>query len=290
MTVHIHRTIREDLIRAKLLFNAAGNQYKAGVSYETKLDDTIYGATGEVNVWNPYVHQDQFSSAEIALQSGSGEQINVIKFGWTVNSQLYGDNVTRGFAYWTNDGGSKTGCYNTLCRGFVQVHSKYTPDMPFIETSKVGGVQVIFNAQIAVVSNPKTAPGNQAEEDACDVMVRDNVEGKWWLTLQNNIRIGYWPKLLFPAFSPVVASIFWGGRVKSGVDGMSPPMCSGQPIENHFVDAGYIGFLQYADVNNFYKKPVKTESIIDCSEHYTAAYYPDLNNVFFGGSGGANCF
>ncbi|KAI3874278.1 hypothetical protein MKW92_045174 [Papaver armeniacum] len=266
-TVPIRRTTKEDLIRAKLSANGPADQYRAGVSYDTKTGETIYGASGEMTVWNPSVHQGQFSSAEIALQSGSQDQINVVKYGWTVDPQLYGNDVTRGFAYWTVDGGQKTGCYNTLCYGFIQTHSQYTPDMPFVKTSNIGGEQIYFTAQIAL----------------------DKQEGKWWLTLQDTIRIGYWPKELFPAFAPGVASVFWGGRVKSSQDGSSPPMGSGQPINNNFADAGFIDYLQYFDMNNYPLKPEKTTDTIDCPQHYNARYYPDHNALHFGGSGGSEC-
>ncbi|MCL7031977.1 hypothetical protein MKW94_003669 [Papaver nudicaule] len=270
-TVPIRRTTREDLIRTKLTSNGLGDEYRAGVSYDTKQGETIYGASGWINVWNPSVHQDQFSAAEIVLQSGSQDQANIIKSGWMHclygSPQLYGDYVTRGFTYSEGyDGLQKTGCYNTLCHGFIQTHSTITPDMPFTEISKIGGDQIYVTSQI----------------------ILDKPEGKWWLTLQD-IRIGYWPKELFPAFSPGVASVFWGGRVKSGQDGSSPPMCSGQPINEHFADAGFINLLQYIDLNNEPRKPENIKSIIECSKHYNAEYYPKHNILHFGGSGGTEC-
>ncbi|MCL7043486.1 hypothetical protein MKW94_004542, partial [Papaver nudicaule] len=81
-TVPIRRTTREDIIRAKSLsssLKAPGAQCRAGVTYDPKHDETIYGARGVFNVWSPTVNQDQFSSAEMALQSSSA----VIEFGWT---------------------------------------------------------------------------------------------------------------------------------------------------------------------------------------------------------------
>ncbi|KAI3907534.1 hypothetical protein MKW92_032232 [Papaver armeniacum] len=267
-TVPIRRTTREDLIRAKLsTSNALADQYRAGVSYQSKLDETIHGASGVLNVWNPDVQQDQFSSAEIALQSGSHEKTNVIKFGWRVDPQLHGDNVVRSFAYWTADGGQSTGCYNTLCHGFVQTHSVYTPDMRFARTSEIGGKQEYFGAQISL----------------------DKLEGKWWLILGGNIRIGYWPSELFPAFAPGATSVFWGGRVKSGQDGNSPPMCSGRSISDNAADAGYVDSLQYIDMEDNFSKPEETEDTVDCSQHYDAKYYPDQNILLFGGSGGPKC-
>ncbi|KAI3945946.1 hypothetical protein MKW92_010737 [Papaver armeniacum] len=266
-TVPIRRTTREDFIRAKLSSNALADQYRAGVSYQAKLDETIHGASGIFNVWNPSVHQDQFSSAEIALQSGSQEQTNVIKYGWTVNPQLYGDDVTRSFAYWTADGGHNTGCYNTRCHGFVQTHSVYTPDMHFSKMSEIGGEQVMLSVHISL----------------------DKLEGKWWLILGENIQIGYWPKELLPGFTPGATSVFWGGRVKSSQDGSSPPMGSGQPISALVADAGSVDTLRYINMDNKSLKPEKTEDTIDCPDHYEAEYYPDHNTLHFGGRGGPKC-
>ncbi|CAN6830921.1 unnamed protein product [Brassica oleracea] len=39
-----------------------------------------------------------------------------------VSPQLYGDNHTRLFTYWTSDAYQGTGCYNLLCSGFVQIN------------------------------------------------------------------------------------------------------------------------------------------------------------------------
>ncbi|KAJ0043146.1 hypothetical protein Pint_19252 [Pistacia integerrima] len=40
-----------------------------------------------------------------------------------VNPNLYGDNKTRLYTRWTVDRDDQTGCYNTLCPGFIQVGS-----------------------------------------------------------------------------------------------------------------------------------------------------------------------
>ncbi|MCL7026030.1 hypothetical protein MKW94_010983 [Papaver nudicaule] len=268
-TVPIRRTTREDLIASKLSVNYTGSQYRAGVTYNTKLGETIYGASGVMNVWNPQVNEDQFSSGEIALQSGSQpqEEATIIKFGWTVNPQLYGEHVTRSFAYWTSDGG-KTGCYNTVCPGFVQVHSKHTPDSAFPTTSEFEGTQILFTVQITL----------------------DKEGGKWWL-VGNGEAIGYWPRELFPAFAPGATSVFWGGRVMSGIDRLSPPMGSGKPLNDYVLDdAGFMLSIRYIDMNNNQNiLPEATEPTIDCLEYYNVTYIPEHGNVYFGGTGGLNC-
>ncbi|MCL7042277.1 hypothetical protein MKW94_026932 [Papaver nudicaule] len=271
-TVPIRRTTRKDLIRVKSVSanTAPDKQYRAGISYTAKSGETVYGALGLFNFWNPSVNQYQFSSTEIALSAGSGEHNSILKHGWIVDPQLYGSNLTRTFAYWTGDGG-KTGCYNNLCHGFVQVHSTYTLDMPLYNSSVVGGQQIASMTAITLES------------------------GKWWLTIHDNIRIGYWPGELFPAFVPGATNIFWGGRVKSGKDGVSPPMGSGRPMDDEFRNNGYIEFALYVDMENENQVPEQIEYAIDCFEHYNARYYPpgeddeEDNFVHFGGTGGGNC-
>ncbi|XP_026452371.1 uncharacterized protein LOC113352815 [Papaver somniferum] len=206
--VPIRRTTREDLVRAKSLLslsNAPGSQFRAGITYVAKEGETIYGAMGRYNVWNPSTKQDQFTSGEMAVQFNEENQTTVIKVGWTVNPQLYGDNLTRAFIYWTADGAQKTGCYNTHCPGFIQVHSKITPDLPFGTTSKVNETQITVNFEISM----------------------EQTTGAWWLVAEGNVSIGYWPKELVPALGSGAGYVYWGGRAQAS-DGVGPPMGSGE--------------------------------------------------------------
>ncbi|XP_026438676.1 uncharacterized protein LOC113337185 [Papaver somniferum] len=272
-TVPIRRTTRGDLIRAKSLSSNAtpDKQYRAGISYRAKeIDETIYGASGLFNIWNPKVEGDQSSSTEIAVQSGSPEELNVIKYGWTVNPQLYGDNTTRSFGYWTGDGGKNTGCYNTLCPGFVQLHDKYTLDLPTHDTSVLCGIQKVLKASIyGDIKDPKL--------------------GRWYLTILDNIQIGYWPSELFPAFAPGAGYIYWGGHVKAGKDGVSPAMGSGERISGQPACSGFMQDLNYLDTNNQPLQPEETEYTVECHKQYNAKYYRDDNILHFGGYGGNNC-
>ncbi|KAI3897976.1 hypothetical protein MKW92_042067, partial [Papaver armeniacum] len=47
-----------------------------------KEGQTFNGGGGQVDVWNPKVVDDQFSSAELSLKAGPDDQANEIKFGW----------------------------------------------------------------------------------------------------------------------------------------------------------------------------------------------------------------
>ncbi|KAI3972200.1 hypothetical protein MKW92_020177, partial [Papaver armeniacum] len=116
--------------------------------------------------------------------------------------------------------------------------------------------------------------------------------GKWWLILQDNIRMGYWPNELFPLFkSDGVDFVYGGGRVKSGKDGALPPMASGHYAGRYSKFSGYFREFQYKDKDDHILKPdnQKIRYINDCSKLYYAKYYEEgnqNNQIHFGGPGG----
>ncbi|KAI3882401.1 hypothetical protein MKX03_001902 [Papaver bracteatum] len=185
-TIPIRRTLKEDLIRAKYLSSSnelvSGNtrEYFACVVYQNK-GETFYGATANISIWKPHVNPDQYSLAEISLRSGWNDQYNRIHVGWTVNPILYdNDTNVRNFIYWTTNNGKKTGCYNALCPGFVQVDPQHPPDLPLSVTSVYDGVRVEMHSHIYLNSS----------------------ENRWWYVIQG-IRIGYWPTENFPLFNSI---------------------------------------------------------------------------------------
>ncbi|RVW14858.1 hypothetical protein CK203_072266 [Vitis vinifera] len=86
---------------------------------------SYHGASGMMNIFNPFVKPNQFSEAIIRVQHRSPEtsSVNYIQAGWAVNPMLFKDNQSRLFSYWTADEYRKTGCFNSLCPGFVQVET-----------------------------------------------------------------------------------------------------------------------------------------------------------------------
>ncbi|MCL7046092.1 hypothetical protein MKW94_007564 [Papaver nudicaule] len=267
-TVPIRRTTKEDLIRAKYLSsssNALGDEYRAGYTL-TLTDERFYGASGIVNVWNPKVNPDQFSGVEVTLKAGTTEEANEIRFGWTVYPQLYGENATLTYAYWTGDGGHKTGCYNTLCLGFVQVDGHYTPDMYLDNISVVGGTQFEHTSEV----------------------FQEHETGKWWLTIQG-VKVGFWPEELFPLFDQGAEQIFWGGRVKSGKDG-TPNMASGALPDDYTDHTGYYAELLYRNRTHDNLKPsLEIQNTVDCRGPYNSNWDNDHTILHFGGPGGGTC-
>ncbi|KAI3897977.1 hypothetical protein MKW92_042068, partial [Papaver armeniacum] len=114
--------------------------------------------------------------------------------------------------------------------------------------------------------------------------------GRWWLTLENEFKMGYWPSELFPLLKSGADSIYWGGRVKSGKDGNVPPMCSGQFPGTNPDTSGYYIDLKYKDKDNQVLKPDNLEPTNDCEQLYVTNYYANINTILFGGTGGDASF
>ncbi|KAG6476067.1 hypothetical protein ZIOFF_065302 [Zingiber officinale] len=66
--------------------------------------EKYYGAKATINVWQPKVQEfNEFSLSQLWILGGSfGEDLNSIEVGWQVSPDLYGDNYTRLFTYWTD--------------------------------------------------------------------------------------------------------------------------------------------------------------------------------------------
>ncbi|KAK6145064.1 hypothetical protein DH2020_021884 [Rehmannia glutinosa] len=120
-TIPIRRTKKEDVLRASSVkrygkkkhrsipkprsadpdfINESGHQH--AIAYVE--GDKYYGAKATINVWEPKIQQpNEFSLSQIWVLGGSfGEDLNSIEAGWQVSPDLYGDNNTRLFTYWTD--------------------------------------------------------------------------------------------------------------------------------------------------------------------------------------------
>ncbi|XP_024928618.1 protein neprosin isoform X2 [Ziziphus jujuba] len=117
-----HRTIPKPRSADPDLVNESGHQH--AIAYVE--GDKYYGARATINVWEPKIQQpNEFSLSQLWILGGSfGEDLNSIEAGWQVSPDLYGDNNTRLFTYWTSDAYQATGCYNLLCSGFIQINSE----------------------------------------------------------------------------------------------------------------------------------------------------------------------
>ncbi|XP_040956028.1 uncharacterized protein [Gossypium hirsutum] len=153
------------------------------------------GAKGIFNIWNPNVEaQDEYTTAQIWLKAGPGDNFESIESGWTVNPQLYGDKRTRLFVHWTKDSYKTTGCFDMTCSGFVQTSSQH------VLGGSIGPVSTEFGKQyylrVGIYMDPNTA--------------------NWWLKIGKDIPVGYWPaSTLMFYLNHSSTMVEWGGQVYS---------------------------------------------------------------------------
>ncbi|CAN6297363.1 unnamed protein product [Urochloa humidicola] len=253
-TVPIRRTKKDDLLRASsmrrygrkrhttanpmsvnpTMLNEGGHQH--AIAYVQ--GDKYYGAKATINVWEPKIEQpNEFSLSQLWILGGSfGEDLNSIEAGWQVSPDLYGDNNTRLFTYWTSDAYQATGCYNILCSGFVQINSEIAMGASIFPTSSYSGSQ--YDISILIWKDPK--------------------EGNWWMQFGKDYVLGYWPSFLFSYLADSASMIEWGGEVvNSQPDGMhtSTQMGSGHFPEEGFSKASYFKNIQVVDSTNNLKAP-----------------------------------
>ncbi|GKV48737.1 hypothetical protein SLEP1_g55536 [Rubroshorea leprosula] len=118
-------------------------------AYLVTVGYNYIGARGEINIWNPKVDSpDDFTTAQIWLRGGPGDNFESIESGWVVNPKLYGDTRTRFFAYWTKDAYKQTGCFDLTCSGFIQTSSQVALGAAIEPISSKSGEQ--FQVPVAI--------------------------------------------------------------------------------------------------------------------------------------------
>ncbi|PIA27015.1 hypothetical protein AQUCO_08400052v1 [Aquilegia coerulea] len=173
------------------------------------------------------------------------------------------------------DGYQRTGCYNTICPGFVQIDPS-TPLGTVLEP-------------ISVAFGPQYEIGIE--------VYQDKVTGNWWLVVGSQRQmVGYWPKSIFTSLSSFADKIVWGGagHMKGKVHSY-PDIGSGRWPEDGYGKAGYFRQIQlrslktkgfgYDDVDG---------SMIDVFSDYLNCYktsgFVNLTgggySFFYGGGGG----
>ncbi|XAR63369.1 hypothetical protein NMG60_11023281 [Bertholletia excelsa] len=255
-TIPIRRTKKEDLLRASSLKRYGKKKRRAFARLATSSDPDLinqsghqhaiayvqgeryYGAKATMNVWEPKIQQpNEFSLSQIWVLGGSfASDLNSIEAGWQVSPDLYGDNNTRLFTYWTSDAYQATGCYNLLCSGFIQINNKIALGASISPVSSFRGSQ--YDISILVWKDPK--------------------EGNWWMQFGNDYVLGYWPAFLFSYLGESASMIEWGGEVvNSGSDGQhtTTQMGSGHFPEEGFAKASYFRNIQVVDGSNKLRAP-----------------------------------
>ncbi|CAH8384110.1 unnamed protein product [Eruca vesicaria subsp. sativa] len=170
------------------------------------------------------------------LGASFGQDLNSIEAGWQVSPDLYGDNNTRLFTYWTSDAYQAAGCYNLLCSGFIQVNS-----------------QIAMGASISPVSG-----FHNPQYDINITIWKDPKEGHWWMQFGDGYVLGYWPSFLFSYLADSASIVEWGGEVVNmEEDGhhTTTEMESGQFPDAGFSKASYFRNIQVVDSSNNLKEP-----------------------------------
>ncbi|KAF7076579.1 hypothetical protein CFC21_081209 [Triticum aestivum] len=234
----------------------------------------FHGTKATFNLWQPMIARaNDFSLAQLWISGGSysGNDLNTIEVGWQVYPQMYNDNNTRIFIYWTRDAYQTTGCYNLKCSGFIQTNNQITLDGSISPVSNYGGTQ--HDLDISVWKDPKG--------------------GNWWLQVGTNY-VGYWPSSIFSYLANNASSVQWGGEVWSPDAGQtSTQMGSGHFPEEGFGKASYIKNIHVVDsFDNL--EPLSDVQVIATQKNcYNAenGFSSDMGTyIYYGGAGkNSNC-
>ncbi|XP_051131671.1 uncharacterized protein LOC127251823 [Andrographis paniculata] len=287
-TVPIRRTSQDDVLRASSIktygkknhrsfpkprsadfMNQSGHQHAIAFVQGGKY----YGAKATINVWEPKIQQpNEFSLSQMWLLGGSfGQDLNSIEAGWQVSPDLYGDNNTRLFTYWTSDAYQATGCYNLLCSGFIQVSS-----------------DIAMGASISPVSAFRNS-----QYDISILIWKDPKVGNWWMQFGDDHVMGYWPSILFSNLGDSASMIEWGGEVvNSRPDGRhtSTQMGSGHFPEEGFGKSSYFRNIQVVDKANNLKPPKDLGTYTEQSNCYDVqpGHNKEWGHYFYYGGPGRN--
>ncbi|KAI3967562.1 hypothetical protein MKW92_009262 [Papaver armeniacum] len=269
-TVPIRRTKKEDLINARKTLQKTtpihSNVYPLSSMEQrvvsiVEINDTkeFFGATAEISVHGLELNNNQFSTAQIWIKNGPDEEINSIEFGWTVYPALYGDSLTRTFGYWTADGHKKTGCFNMLCSGFVQIDR---------------------DISLGAVIGPLSIYGKQDYYLPFKVY-RDPQTGNWWLITSHTI--GYWPKEIFSHLANNASVIRYGGIAGATPQTPSPPMGNGYlPQLQNYLKTAYMDQMKYINEKG---QAVNLNSYGVLNKQSTSS---DCYNILFAGNLGSD--
>ncbi|KAH7296752.1 hypothetical protein KP509_26G037500 [Ceratopteris richardii] len=290
-TVPIRRTTESDLLRAEKISHYGKKKHRPFYPPQTPLihsslnenghqhaisyveGDRYYGAKAVINVWSPSIEvPNEFSLSQLWVLAGSFEgDLNSIEAGWQVSPDLYGDNNTRLFTYWTSDAYQATGCYNLLCSGFVQISD-----------------QIALGATISPVSN------YDDKQFDIDILIwKDPRAGNWWMSFGQNCVLGYWPAALFSSLADAATMVEWGGEVVNSEPGnrhTSTQMGSGHFPSEGFGRASYFSNLQIVDANNNLQSPGNLNTYSENSGCYDVedGYNSEWGYYFYYGGPGYN--
>ncbi|KAB2072105.1 hypothetical protein ES319_A08G268900v1 [Gossypium barbadense] len=236
-----------------------------------KVGANYTGAKANINVWNPNVESEDFTTAQVWLKAGPNDNFESIESGWTVNPQLYGDKKTRLFAHWTKDSYKTTGCFDLQCSGFIQTSSKIALGAAISPISMELGQQYYITIGIYMDENTNN----------------------WWLIFGNGIAVGYWPASTLNALKNSATMVEWGGQVYSSNVRKSPhtktAMGSGKFASSLKGNACSMENIAIVDFSTQLQYPPEVTTLAEENYCYTALNHQDgsesLPTFYFGGPG-----
>ncbi|KAJ4964029.1 hypothetical protein NE237_023968 [Protea cynaroides] len=166
-----------------------------------------------------------------------------------VNPKLYGDNKTHIFGHWTADGFLKTGCFNYLCNGFVQVSKS-------LALGQILTVHPITHGHMPVMP----------------MFLYQNIYSKNWFVAIGDGKmyeaIGYWPPELFDSIKDFAPVVGWRGEVYAPQGEFGSKMGTGQFPQHDSASS------QWQSVASFSVVRVYNETYIG-----VGPYDPSLKNI-----------
>ncbi|CAN1168533.1 hypothetical protein LINPERPRIM_LOCUS19255, partial [Linum perenne] len=191
--------------------------------------DNFHGVNAIINIWNPIVEPNEYSSSQIWVTDGEGDKFESIEAGWMHFQVTPLNPYPSFFLYWTNDGYHTSGCYNLECAGFVQTTARLSLGARIIgPVSTYGGDQRIITVKIK----------------------QDLKTGYWWLYYQG-LEVGHWPGDRLFKHLPVAAALLeWGGEIinkEANGTHTGTQMGSGVFPSEGFRKAAYFRSLEYVD-------------------------------------------
>ncbi|XP_024634839.1 uncharacterized protein [Medicago truncatula] len=274
--VPIPRTTRDELIQSSFSFNnhslaQTSSSSRSAYVFVDASFGPYYGVSGATSMYNPKVDKGQSSEGYLYVKNGEGDGTNMIVIGWNVSPDLYNDDATHIYSRWTSDNFKTTGCYNMLCKGFVQTDKYY------------------FGSRVEKTS---TYDGKMVEMPIS--LFQDPTTKNWWVKVVN-ITIGYFPATLFSNMANA-NEVGWGGRTVTPAGASSPSMGSGHLPDDDFKHACYFRYISYQSVARkdlgpeYYMVGKFNDAPKSC---YEVEFYGDQRgqvgySMQFGGPGG-NC-
>lgn len=255
--------------------STASHQYAA---YYQNVDNL--GAESTLNLWNPAVElASEFSLSQIWVGRGTGAATETVEVGWQNYRNLYGDNNSRLFIYFTPDNYGPGGCYNLTCGAFVQTDTSVV----------IGGAFAAYS----------TSGGTQHEVKL--FWFKDGTAGHWWLRV-GSTWVGYYPRSKFDANGLIDKGgrVTFGGEIINNQNAgrhTTTDMGSGAFAAQGWQRAAFQRQLQYVDTGNVYRSPASLAAITTDNYCYDSSAVANDTSAggwgryfYFGGPGyNTNC-